>query len=107
MKRIILIILTALMAFGTCSAATRQKKVKETREVTFLVTLHCENCVKKVMENVSFEKGLKDIDVSLEKQQVKLKFDPAKTSEEKLKQSIEKLGYPVLGKVVAGEDTKQ
>lgn len=71
------------------------KKNREIKEVTFNVHIHCESCVKKIQENIAFEKGVKDMKVSMEDQTVMLKYDPAKTSEEKLKAAIEKLGYPV------------
>ena len=98
MKKSLIIIMTALMAFAVSSFAGPKKK-GELKEVTFNVHLHCANCVKKVQENISFEKGVKDLHVCLEDQIVYVKYDAAKTSEEKLKAAIEKLGYPVAGKV--------
>ncbi len=72
------------------------KKAKaEIRDVHFHVHLHCANCVKKVQENIAFEKGVKDLKVSLEDQTVDIKYDASKTSEETLKAAIEALGYPV------------
>ena len=79
------------------------RKKGEVKEVTFLVHLHCENCVKKVQENIAFEKGVKDLKVSLEDQTVAIKYDAAKTSEDTLKAAIEKLGYPVKGKLEPGQ----
>ena len=78
------------------------KKKGEIKEVTFNVHLHCENCVKKVQENIAFEKGVKDLHVCLDDQTVSLKYDAAKTNEETLKAAIEKLGYPVSGKREGG-----
>ena len=101
MKKTLIIILTALMAFAVSSFAGPKKKV-ELKEVTFSVHLHCANCVKKVQENISFEKGVKDLHVCLEDQIVYLKYDSAKTSEETLKAAIEKLGYKVKGTVKEG-----
>lgn len=100
MKKLI-IIMTALLAFAVASSASPSgpKKKAELKEVTFSVHLHCANCVKKVQENISFEKGVKDLHVCLEDQIVYLKYDSAKTSEETLKTAIEKLGYKVSGKV--------
>ena len=98
MKKSIIIILTALMAFAVSSYAGPKKKV-ELKEVTFSVHLHCANCVKKVQENISFEKGVKGLHVCLEDQIVYLKYDSAKTSEETLRAAIEKLGYKVNGTV--------
>ena len=104
MKRIILLAVAALMTLSAVAASPEKvKKVKEVKEVTFSVHLHCENCVKKVQENISFEKGVKGLDVCQGHQTVTVKYDPAKTSEETLKAAIEKLGYEVSG-VVAPED---
>ena len=82
----------------SASMQKSSKKKAEIKEVVFNVGLHCENCVKKVTENISFEKGVKDLKVSLEDQTVTVKFDAAKTSEETLKTAIQKLGYPVSAK---------
>mgnify|MGYP003468201670 CR=1 FL=1 len=55
-------------------------------------------------DNLSRAKGVKDLNVSLEKQTVEIKYDSAKTSEEVLKTTIEKLGYPVSGKLEPGHE---
>ena len=88
------------------SASMQNKKKAEIKEVVFNVGLHCENCVKKVTENISFEKGVKDLKVSLEDQTVTVKFDAAKTSEETLKAAIQKLGYQVSAKACCGDQHK-
>lgn len=98
MKKSLIIIMTALMAFAVSSFAGPKKK-GELKEVTFNVHLHCASCVKKVQENIAFEKGVKDLHVCLEDQIVYIKYDSAKTSEEKLKAAVEELGYKVEGKV--------
>ena len=119
MKKTITLILAAMMTVSVSSAyatvsesasveVASQKKPKkqkaEVKEVTFNVSLHCENCMKKVQENISFEKGVKDLHVCLEDQIVSIKYDASKTSEETLKAAIEKLGYPVNGKAEHGHN---
>lgn len=88
--------MTALVAFAASSFAGPKKKV-DLKEVTFDVELHCANCVKKVQENIAFEKGVKDLHVCLEDQIVYIKYDAAKTSEDKLRAAVEGLGYKVKG----------
>ena len=66
---------------------------KELKTVVFNVGLHCQNCVKKVQENISFEKGVKSLDINLEKKTVTITYDAAKTDEATLKKAIEKLVY--------------
>lgn len=115
MKRTLSMLLAALVTLSAAaadnwsdsSAAQTEKKAKKTKEVrnvTFLVDIDCANCVRKVQENISFEKGVKGLDVTLEDRTVAIKYDPAKTSEDVLKAAIEKLGYPVLGVVEPGHE---
>ena len=96
MKKSIIMIMAALMAFAVSSFAGPKKKV-ELKEVTFSVSLHCNNCVKKVQENIAFEKGVKDLHICMEDQIVALKYDASKTNEETLKKAIVKLGVEVKG----------
>ena len=116
MKKIITIILAASLALMVSDAAVaaslsvvssvndkKPAKVKgEIKEVTFHVHLHCNNCVNKVKENISFERGVKDLHVCLEDQIVSVKYDSSRTSEEILKNAIEKLGYKVDGTATHG-----
>ena len=113
MKNTIIIILAAFMAFSTTAVAAdmsvqteqttkKAKKKAEIKEVTFKAHIHCENCVKKIRENISFEKGVKDLHICMEDQIVFFKYDASKTNEEILKNAIIKLGVPVNGKSEAG-----
>ena len=108
MKKTLIVILSALVAFSTTAVAAdfttasaqvvKTKKAKaEIKEVTFKVQLHCESCVKKVQENLSYEKGVKDLHICMDDQVIALKYDSSKTNEETLKKAIEKLGVPVTG----------
>ena len=77
---------------GQATVMQKDKK-KKTETVIFKTTIHCKNCVKKVNENLSFEKGVKDLKVSLDDKQVTVTYDPSKTDEATLAKAIEKLGY--------------
>ena len=103
MKKTIILIITALIAFSVSLSAGPKKKA-EIKEVTFSVHLHCQNCVNKVQENIAFEKGVKALKVSLEHLPVFVKYDAIKPSEATLKAAIEKLGYPVAGVVAPGHE---
>ena len=105
MKKLLLTIiaatvcLTAVPSF-TASATeicqgTTKKPNAEIKTVTFHANLHCHACEKKVMENISFEKGVKDLKVNMEKHEITVKYDASKTSVEKLSAAIQKLGYKV------------
>ena len=90
----------AAVSLPTCYAGSTKGELltsapKDYKTVIFEVSMHCENCVKKINENISFEKGVKDLEVSLEGKVVTITYDPAKTDESTLKAAIEKLGYKV------------
>lgn len=63
------------------------------RQVVFKTTLTCQNCAKKITENISFEKGVKDLEVSVPEKTVRVVYTPSKTSVETLAKAINKLGY--------------
>lgn len=109
MKKAIILIMAAFMAMPMVSMADNKpaKKQKgEIKEVTFVVDFDCENCAKKIRENVSFEKGVKDLKVTLDTRTVALKYDAVKTNEAKLKASIEELGYAVQGVLAEGQEAE-
>lgn len=102
MKRLLVSLLIALgaVAFSAAPAfaapvraTVEQKAKKETRTVTFKTSIHCQNCVKKLNDNVAFEKGVKDLKVSLDEKLVTITYNPSKTDEARLAKAIEKLGY--------------
>ena len=61
--------------------------------VIFVTDLDCEHCKKKIMENVAFEKGVKDMSVDVASKTVNITFDAAKTDTLKLGNAIRHLGY--------------
>ena len=82
-----------LFAASAESTVLQQSKKKKTQTVTFKVSMRCKNCVKKITDNISFEKGVKDLQVVLEDKTVTITYDPSKTDPETLAKAIEKLGY--------------
>lgn len=107
MKRIIITVLLGLFAvafyaqpvlaepgYATVLQDNNKKKAdKKTATVTFKTTIHCKNCVKKVNDNIAFEKGVKDLKISLDEKLVTITYDPSKTDEATLAKALEKLGY--------------
>ncbi|MBR1655223.1 MAG: cation transporter [Prevotella sp.] len=87
MKQTMLII--AMMFTAACSMA---KDIK-TAVFTTSPQMHCESCENKIKGNLRFEKGVKNIETNIEKQQVVVTYDADKTSVEKLQRGFEKIGY--------------
>ena len=108
MRRILVALLLALGTLSVSAAPAlpasisvqqqdkkKDSKKKKTQTVSFKTSMHCKNCVKKITDNISFEKGVKDLKVSLDDKLVTISYDPAKTDEAALAKAIEKLGYTV------------
>lgn len=94
MKRTLTLVLVAVLTVIFSYEAGAKKKVqKNIAEVTFVTTIDCKNCVKKVEANLPFAEGVKDMKVTLADKTVWVKYDTRKTDPEKLTAAINKLGY--------------
>ena len=94
MKKQFLILMMSLMALTVMAEKT-------TKDVTFNVPMHCQNCVNKVEKNIAFEKGVKDISCDLEANTVTVTYIAEKTDIKSLKEGFAKIGYKDV--TVAGE----
>lgn len=102
MKRFLSILVAVLLAGALATnadaAGDRKKKDSKIQEVTFVTTIDCKNCVKKVEAKLPDEKGIKDLKVTLADKTVWIKFDATKTDKQKLAAAIEKLGFKATEK---------
>ncbi len=96
MKRVLFTVMIALMSVSVLFAQEKKKSNRET--VVFNVEIDCDGCVRKIEKNISFEKGMIDMRIDKEKQQVTIVYNPKKTNEEKLREAFAKIGKPVHDK---------
>ncbi len=83
----------ALMSVSVLFAQETKQASKAT--VVFNVEIDCDGCVNKIMKNIAFEKGVRDLLIDKEKQQVTVVYNPKKTDEQKLRDAFAKIGKPV------------
>ena len=74
------------------SVALLAKDIK-TVVLTTQPEMHCQNCEKKIKNNIRFEKGIKTIKTSLEKKTVTIEFDADKTNVQNIIAGFEKINY--------------
>ena len=94
--RIILMAVAALVFVSniTADAQTKRSQKKEV-EVTFSIPdIDCHNCVQKIESKMPYEKGVRDMKVSLENKTIWISFEEAKTNKATLAKALDKLGYP-------------
>ena len=84
-----LVLLTAMLLTMTVGLAKDIKTVV----LTTVPQMHCENCEKRIKENIRFEKGVKKIETDVEHQTVTITYDADKTTVEKLIKGFEKIKY--------------
>lgn len=92
MKRIFVAAIAAFLIFaGVNSEAKIVKPI--IKKVVYCTDLDCENCAKKIRENISFEKGVRDLSVDVPAKTVEISFDSNKTDTVQLRKAINKIGY--------------
>lgn len=92
MKQWLLILLALSLSIGTVNAKVNKQTV------VLNVDLHCQGCCDKVMKNIAFEKGVKDIICDLDTKTVTVTFDADKTNTEALLKAFDKIGKPATVK---------
>ena len=94
MKVVRSVFLSVMFLLGSYSVSAQVKKeAAKEEQVVFSVSMHCHNCEQKIKEAIPFEKGVKDLTTDLDKKLVTIKYQTNKTDKDKLKKSIEKLGF--------------
>lgn len=89
MKHIFLLLTCLILSVGTLHA---KNDYRET--VVLSCNLHCQGCCDKIMKNIAYEKGVKDLQFDLKNKTVTLTFDKRKTDLPTLLKAFEKLGKP-------------
>ncbi len=89
MKHILLLLSCLILSVGTLQAKNNYKET-----VVLSCELHCQGCCDKIMKNIAYEKGVKDLQFDLKHKTVTLTFDTRKTDLPTLLKAFEKLGKP-------------
>lgn len=73
---------------------TETTKQSNKRTVVLHCELNCQGCCDKIMKNIAWEKGVKDLVCDLRKKTVTVTYDTRKTDLETLLKAFEKIGKP-------------
>lgn len=97
MKNIVRVIAMIILALATTIGVQAQEQEKKKDSKLTTVVLHseisCNNCKQRIEKNIPFEKGVKDLKVSLADKTVTIVFRNDKNTSEKLCEAVTKLGY--------------
>ena len=105
MRKYLLIALLLLSPFiFHLSPLFAAKADKQT--VVLSVDLHCQACCDKIMKNIAFEKGVKDIVCDLKTKTVTVTYDANKTDVPTLLEAFKKINKPATVKENAPNATR-
>lgn len=94
MKRLSSYGVLSLLLLALCLPVQSAWAKANKQTVKFYVQLHCDACVQKVMKNIAFEKGVKDIVCSVEDQTVLVTYDANKTDIPTLQKAFAAINKP-------------
>ena len=97
MKKIILLAIT-LFSFSFLQASALGEFNYEEKEskydtITIKTSAVCKMCKERIEHDMSFEKGVKAVELDLNSQELTVIYKKGKTTEEDLKVAVTKIGY--------------
>ncbi len=63
------------------------------KEVKIKTSMHCESCKNKIEKELTGMQGIESVKADLDTKIVTVKFEPSKTDQEKIMESLRKMGY--------------
>lgn len=80
MKRIVFACVAMLLCLGAVAAPRAEKRARKVVTTVFVTDIHCSHCVNKIMNNVPMlGRGIKDVQVNLDKKEVTVVYDASKS----------------------------
>ena len=108
MKKYLFIIICSVFCALSASAANgpSAKRSNSRQMVVLSCDLHCQGCIDKIMKNIAFEKGVKDLVCDLDTKTVTLTYDTTKTDLPTLLKAFEKIHKPAKVKEPESQEPK-
>lgn len=91
-SKLIAVIIAAVLLLGQ-SIYAQTKKADKYSEIKIKTSSECGMCKETIEKAMAFEKGVKTSDLNVDTKVVTVKYDAAKTTPEKIKLAISKVGY--------------
>lgn len=89
-----LVLLISISILGTKTyAQTATAKEDNLKKMELKVAMTCNDCKESVGKCLAYEKGVKDFNIDMETKKVTITYNPDKTTADKIKASVAKLGY--------------
>ena len=70
-----------------------QKSNDKNSTIVIKTSAQCEMCEERILNELNMHKGVKKVEFNLPTKEVTITYNAAKTSEDKLREAISKIGY--------------
>lgn len=105
MKLVKLLTVMLFVCSSFIAGADNGKKLKANEsEVWYAVAIDCPSCEQKLMAQLPYIKGVKDVKIDIDKQVIWFLYRNDKTDKKVISAELEKLGYP--GKEITEEQAE-
>ena len=101
------ILAVLLLSFFTFHFSPLFAAKADKQTVVLSCDLHCQGCCDKIMKNIAYEKGVKDIVCDLKEKTVTVTYDANKTDVPTLLEAFRKIGKPAEVQKEASAPTKE
>lgn len=103
--RMFMFALVACVLGGMMNLSAQEPKLKKGNNevVVFSVPMDCEGCRTKVVNYMTYEKGVKGIDANLQEQTVTIIYNPKKTDKETLIKGFAKIDKKAVEKIACAK----
>lgn len=92
-----------LLVAGTATELRARKPERKETTVVFAANVTCENCVRKIMNNVpSLGRGISDVRADVEAKEVTVVFDASRNSVERIAEGLASLRVEAEPKSIDG-----
>lgn len=89
MKRIASLLIALFLTAGLLNAGPGN----DTKEVKIKTSAKCKMCKSRLERNLGLSKGVEEASLNLDDKVMTVKYNPKRTSEEKIRETIAKTGY--------------
>lgn len=91
MKNLFLILLVSVFSFSVNEANAQDNK--KTATIKIKTSAQCDMCKERLEKAFAYEKGVKKSELDVETAVFTVEYNPKKTTPEKLKDAVTKVGY--------------
>lgn len=87
--------ITMVLVFTMFSIYASAQKNSDIKTVVYECSFDCSSCETKVLKNIPYEKGVKDVAVSYEQKLATITYKTSKNTDEGIQKALQDLGYKV------------